>query len=116
MLQVSGPLAPPVQGLLPRPLMLELAALVQPTELPVEGREQPSVRGHVLHAHRLPDGVHREGGHAQVHGPDAHPGGDDGADGGAAGAVVPHYKLLGVRQVQVVVTKPDGVAQLVAGN
>ena len=78
---MSSPLAPPVQGLLPRPLMLELAALVQPAKLPVEGREQPGVGGHVLHAHRLPDGVHREGGHAQVHGPDAHPGRDDGADG-----------------------------------
>ena len=78
---MSSPLAPPVQGLLPRPLMLELTALVQPTKLPVEGREQPGVGGHVLHAHRLPDGVHGEGGHAQVHGPDAHPGRDDGADG-----------------------------------
>ena len=91
---MSSPLAPPVQGFLPRPLMLELAALVQPPELPVEGREQAGVRGHVLHAHGLPDGVHGEGGHAQVHGPDAHPGRDDGADGGAARAVVPHYELL----------------------
>ena len=74
--------------------MLEHARLVQRPKLSEEGCEETSIGGDVLHPHGLADGVHREGGHAQVDGPDAHPGWNDRSDGGAAGAVVPHDKLL----------------------
>ena len=63
---VKGPVTPP--------LMLEHARLVQHPKLSEEGSEETSIGGDVLHPHGLADGVHREGGHAQVDGPDAHPG------------------------------------------
>ena len=83
---IKGPFAPP--------LMLELARLIQHPELSEESCEEASVGGDILHPHGLPDGVHGEGGHPQVDRPDPDPGRDDGSNGGAAGTVVPHNKLL----------------------
>merc|ERR1719234_2090092 len=74
--------------------MLELARLVQHSKLSEEGCKETSVGGHILHPHSLADGVHGEGGHPQVDGPDPDPGRDDRPNGGATGTVVPHNKLL----------------------
>ena len=74
--------------------MLELARLIQHPELSEESCEEASIGGDILHPHGLPDGVHGEGGHPQVDRPDPDPGRDDGSNGGAAGTVVPHNKLL----------------------
>merc|ERR550517_1737505 len=82
----KGPFAPP--------LMLELARFVEDSKLSEESRKKTSVGRNILHPHSLADGVHGEGGHPQVDGPDPNPGRDDRPDGGAAGAVVPHNKLL----------------------
>ena len=83
---IKGPFAPP--------LMLELARLIQHPELSEESCEEASIGGHVLNPHCLADGVHGEGGHPEVDGPDPDPGRDDRPDGGSARAVVPHNKLL----------------------
>ena len=69
-----------------------------------EGGEELGVGDHVLAAHRLPDGVHREGGDPQVHRPDPHLAGHDRADGRAAGTVVSHNKFLTTLYVVVFVS------------
>ena len=84
----------PVKGPFAPPLMLELARLVKDSKLSEESRKKTSVGRHILHPHSLADGVHGEGGHPQVDSPDPNPGRDDRPDGGAAGTVVPHNKLL----------------------
>ena len=84
----------PIKGPFAPPLMLELARLVQHSKLSEEGCKETSVGGHILHPHSLADGVHGEGGHPQVDGPDPDPGRDDRPNGGAAGTVVPHNELL----------------------
>ena len=86
--------ASPVKGPFARPLMLELARLVQHPKLTEECGEEASVGGHVLNPHCLADRVHGERRHPQVDSPDSYPGGDDWPNGGSTGTVISHHKLL----------------------
>mmetsp|Transcript_18725 Transcript_18725/g.33406 ORF Transcript_18725/g.33406 Transcript_18725/m.33406 type:complete len:401 (-) Transcript_18725:650-1852(-) len=63
-------------------------------ELGEEGLEMRDGVRHVVDAHHFSDGVHRQLRGAHVDGADAHAGGQDGADGGAARQVAANRKLL----------------------
>mmetsp|Transcript_22788 Transcript_22788/g.76531 ORF Transcript_22788/g.76531 Transcript_22788/m.76531 type:complete len:522 (-) Transcript_22788:19-1584(-) len=73
---------------------VERGVVVDAAELLEEGSEQLVAVGEVVGAHHLAHGVHAELGHADVARAHADAAGDDGPDGGPAGAVVLHHKLL----------------------
>ena len=83
---------------------LELARLVKPAKLLVEGREQLGVGGHILAAHGLPDGVHGERWNTKINSPDANLSRDDGSNGGTTWTIIPDYELL---QLICVSPSPD---------